>query len=262
MESTSQQKFKKGLEDAFSKIDLNSSTMLDMMSAQQGLKEVEEDKDLELSKNNTEMVKGIVEIVNMVKDPNNKKNIAHKMIEKFKNEGIKFDYSEFLKMCNLEDTKKSETKETTGSGSSGAFAGPIAFKDSEFLRNSFKETPKLKEGLATGAMALDKVEAKEATGSGSVGGYSSPAMWAKSTKKKDWGPSRKTQVPGGKFVSVKKKCTKFPYCNQGDINALNISNNESVSEAIKNVSKKMKISENVIKAILEYEYEKVSKRAK
>ena len=25
-------------------------------------------------------------------------------------------------------------------------------------------------------------------------------MWAKSTTKKDWGPSRKTQYPGGSFV--------------------------------------------------------------
>jgi hypothetical protein len=108
----------------------------------------------------------------------------------------------------------------------------------------------------------EKAETKEATGSGSVGGYSSPAMWAKSTKKKDWGPSRKTQVPGGKFVSVKKKCTKFPYCNQGDINALNISKNESVKEAIKNVAKQLNLSENVITTILEYEYEKLNKRSK
>ena len=111
-------------------------------------------------------------------------------------------------------------------------------------------------------MGLDKVEAKEATGSGSVGGYSSPAMWAKSTKKKDWGPSRKTQIPGGGFVKVKKKCTKFPYCNQGDINALKITKNESVKEAIKNVAKNMGISENVIKTILEHEYEKNQKRNK
>jgi Protein of unknown function (DUF5661) len=157
---------------------------------------------------------------------------------------------------------KEETKEATGSGSSGAFAGPIAFKDSQFLRNSFKETPKLKEGIASGAMGLDKVEAKEATGSGSVGGYSSPAMWAKSTKKKDWGPSRKTQVPGGSFVKVKKKCTKFPYCNQGDINALKITKNESVKEAIKSVSEKFKIGENVIISILENEYGKLNKRVK
>jgi hypothetical protein len=109
---------------------------------------------------------------------------------------------------------------------------------------------------------VEKVEATEATGSGSVGGYSSPAMWAKSTKKKDWGPSRKTQIPGGGFVKVKKKCTKFPYCNQGDINALKITKNESVKEAIKNVAKNMGVSENVIKTILEHEYEKAQKRKK
>lgn len=152
---------------------------------------------------------------------------------------------------------KEETKEATGSGSSGAFSGPIAFKDSDFLRKSFAETPgKLKEGLATGAMGIDKVEATEATTSGSVGGYETPAMWAKSTKKKDWGPSRKTQLPGGSFVKVKKKCTKFPYCNQGDINALKLSKNESVQKAISNVSKKYNISEDVIKTILEFEYSK------
>jgi hypothetical protein len=109
---------------------------------------------------------------------------------------------------------------------------------------------------------VEKVEATEATGSGSVGGYSSPAMWAKSTKKKDWGPSRKTQIPGGGFVKVKKKCTKFPYCNQGDINALKITKNESVKEAIKNVAKNMGVSENVIKTILEHEYENTQKRKK
>ena len=152
---------------------------------------------------------------------------------------------------------KEESNEATGSGSSGAFSGPIAFKDSDFLRKSFSETPgKLKEGLATGAMGIDKVEATEATTSGSVGGYETPAMWAKSTKKKDWGPSRKTQVPGGSFVKVKKKCTKFPYCNQGDINALKLSKNESVQKAISNVSKKYNISEDVIKTILEFEYSK------
>jgi hypothetical protein len=109
---------------------------------------------------------------------------------------------------------------------------------------------------------VEKIEASEATGSGSTGGYESPAMWAKSTKKKDWGPSRKTQIPGGGFVKVKKKCTKFPYCNQGDINALKITKNESVKDAIKQVSNKMGINENIIITILEHEYEKVNKRQK
>ena len=153
-------------------------------------------------------------------------------------------------------SKKKETKEATGSGSTGAFTAPVGSKDSEFVRRSFKETPKLKES------DVEKVEATEATGSGSVGGYETPAMWAKSTKKKDWGPSRKTQVPGGGFVKIKKKCTKFPYCNQGDINNVKISKNESVKEAIKKVAGKMGISESTIITILEHEYEKMNKRSK
>jgi hypothetical protein len=153
-------------------------------------------------------------------------------------------------------SKKKETKEATGSGSTGAFTAPVGFKDSEFVRRSFKETPKLKES------EVEKVEATEATGSGSSGGYETPAMWAKSTKKKDWGPSRKTQIPGGGFVKIKKKCTKFPYCNQGDINNVKISKNESVKEAIKQVAGKMGISESVIITILEHEYEKMNKRNK
>jgi hypothetical protein len=163
-----------------------------------------------------------------------------------------------MKKKGIKSKKKSETKEMTGSGSSGAYSAPIFGGDNEFIKKSDKETPRLKEGLASGALGIDKVEATEATTSGSVGSYSTPAMWAKSTKKKDWGPSRKTQYPGGSFVQVKKKCTKFPYCNQGDINALKLSKNESVKEAIKNVSEKYNISENVIKTILEYEYSKLN----
>jgi hypothetical protein len=153
-------------------------------------------------------------------------------------------------------SKKKETKEATSSGSTGAFTAPVGFKDSEFVRRSFKETPKLKES------DVEKIEATEATGTGSTGGYESPAMWAKSTKKKDWGPSRKTQIPGGGFVKINKKCTKFPYCNQGEISNIKISNNESVKEAIKRVSKRIGVSESTIITILEHEYEKANKRTK
>ena len=101
---------------------------------------------------------------------------------------------------------------------------------------------------------VKKVETKEATGSSSSGSYESPAAWAKSTKKKDWRGKSKTQIPGGKFVQVKEKCKKFPYCNQGDIKALNIFENETFKKVIKNIGEKHGISENVIKSILSYEY--------
>lgn len=95
-----------------------------------------------------------------------------------------------------------------------------------------------------------KVETKEATSTASSGSYVTPAAWAKSTSKKDWRGASKTQIPGGKFVQVKKKCKKFPYCNQGDIKALNIFESELVKNCVKNISKKHNISESIIMDIL------------
>jgi hypothetical protein len=160
-----------------------------------------------------------------------------------------------LKKCAFKQIKKSEPKEATGSGSSGSYVGPVFGGDDEFWERSRSENPKLDES------EVEKVEAKEATTTGSSGGYETPAMWAKSTKKKDWGPSRKTQYKGGSFVKIKKKCTTFPYCNQGDISNLKLSKNESVSDAIDNVSKKYNIDKSVIITILEREYKKNSKRS-
>jgi hypothetical protein len=134
--------------------------------------------------------------------------------------------------------KKIESKEATATGGgTGAFEAPFAFKDSQFVRNSLKEKPK-------------KVETKEATGSSSTGSYSQPSIWAKSMSKKNFRGYDKPMVPGGKFVTVKKKCKKFPYCNQGDIKALKIFENELVKKVITNLSKKYQISESVIKNLI------------
>jgi hypothetical protein len=103
---------------------------------------------------------------------------------------------------------------------------------------------------------FSKIEATEATSSSSSGSYVTPAAWAKSTKKKDWRGASKTQIPGGKFVQVKKKCKTFPYCNQGDIKALNIFENKTLQKVITKISKEQNISESVIKTILAYEYKK------
>jgi hypothetical protein len=197
----------------------------------------------------------------------------NKLGKAFTEPGVQLNSSTMKDFTNYSKNlkEKDETTEATGSGSSGAYSAPLfGGEPDEFIKKSDKETPKLEtkeqkkkvKKIRKVTEEVEKVEAKEATGSGSVGGYESPAMWAKSTKKKDWGPSRKPQIPGGGFVKVKKKCTKFPYCNQGDINAITITKNESVQDAIKNVSKKMKISEERIKKILEQEMVKLSKRTK
>lgn len=97
---------------------------------------------------------------------------------------------------------------------------------------------------------LKKIEATEATGASSAGSYESPAFLAKSMNKKNWRGAAKPLYKGGKFVRVKKKCKTFPYCNQGDIKALELWEDDVMTEAIKNVAKNKKIHENVVRAIV------------
>jgi len=277
--------FRAGINKAYSQIDLNTDTMIDANSYKQNFTEEEMKNNIEgLDQNQKNMVDGIIDIVKKVVDINNRKTIAKDMIDKFKKEKIEFDYNKFLALCGLKNSKKEESTESTGSGSSGAYSAPLfsVSNDSDkvetqeatgtgssggfvspinFSNEFIKKSNSEKKSL-TKESEVEKVEATEATGSGSSGAYESPSMWAKSTSKKDWGPSRKTQIPGGGFVKVKKKCTKFPYCNQGDINNLKISKNEAVKEAIENVSKKMNVNPNVIMTILEHEYENMNKRNK
>jgi hypothetical protein len=175
----------------------------------------------------------------------------------------------FIKKGRYNRVGKEESKECTGSGSAGGFEGPLfsttkkemeedcwkGYDQKGVKKKGKKMVPNcVREGKEG---EIKKVETTEATGSGSSGSYETTSAWAKSTKKKDWGGKKKTQIPGGKFVQVKKKCKKFPYCNQGDIKALKIYENETVKKAIKNISEKHNISENVIKSIISYEYEKL-----
>jgi len=105
---------------------------------------------------------------------------------------------------------------------------------------------------------LDKVEKgefKEATGSASSGSYVGASFLAKSQNKKDWRGAAKPQYKGGKFVRVKKKCKTFPYCNQGDIKALELWEDDKLTEAIKKVAKNKNIHENVVRAIVLHEIE-------
>jgi hypothetical protein len=100
---------------------------------------------------------------------------------------------------------------------------------------------------------IKKGEFKEATGASSSGQYSGPMFLAKDSK--NWRGGKKPIYKGGKFVRVKKKCKNFPYCNQGDIKALKIWEDDDLTEAIKNVAKTKNIHENIVRAILLHEIE-------
>lgn len=132
--------------------------------------------------------------------------------------------------------KKVETKEVTGSGSSGAFSAPL-------FSGEMKEK-------------IKKIEATEATTSASSGSYSTPAFVAKNDK--NWRGGQKPIYKGGKFVQVKKKCLTFPYCNQG-AGAVVYKDKSSLDEAIKSASQRLGMEEQIIKRIL-YNHFKTKKR--
>jgi hypothetical protein len=151
------------------------------------------------------------------------------------------DIKKFLQSILDEKTpKKEENTEATGSGSAGGYSMPL-----------FSTTKgDLVKGVKTVREQTEKVETKEATSSASSGQYSQPAIWAKSLKKKDWKGATTKYMPGSKRVQVKKKCKKFPYCNQGDINALKIFESEQVQRAIENVSNKYELNKDYISDVV------------
>lgn len=171
----------------------------------------------------------MTEILKLVKNKKFSNNKIRSEIKKFLKKPE--DLNDFLQSLLDTRTKKEESKEASVSGAGvGMFSGPLS-----------GEEPK-------------KVETKEAASSGGgVGGYETPKMWAKSTSKKDWRGKSKTQIPGGKFVQVKKKCKRFPYCNQGDTGALNFYESENIKTVIKNVSHKYGLTENEIREIISRE---------
>ena len=206
-----------------------------------------------------------------------KKDIGeiYKLIKnkKISNNQIRSKIKEFLKepeelrgflsaILNTKSTKKEESTESTGAASAGGYSMPLfsttkgdVVKGVKTVREQLESDGEA--GLSDGEAV--KGETKEATGSSSSGQYSQPAIWAKSMKKKDWKGASTKYMPGSKRVQVKKKCTKFPYCNQGDINALKIFENESVQNAIDSVSGRFGIDKEFISEIV---FQEIRKRQK
>jgi len=135
--------------------------------------------------------------------------------------------------------KEEEFDEATTSASAGAFMAPLGV-DPRFKKKR-------------------KEEFDEATGASSAGAYETPQMWAKN--KKNWRGAAKTQWPGGKFVKIKDKCKTFPYCNQGDINALELTENKMVKQAINEVAKKTGKDKDYIKKMVKKEMEEIVRRS-
>ena len=150
--------------------------------------------------------------------------------------------------------KKAEIDETDAS-SSGAFSAP-AFGDT--IKRKITKIHNMTE---------QEQDVDEATDASSSGSYDVPfggggpkgrknplkidgpdsiykGRAVKDKKFPKWGG------PGGKFVKVKEKCQKFPYCNQGDMSALELMESKEMAKAIQKASIKTGLSEKILKEIV------------
>jgi len=139
-----------------------------------------------------------------------------------------------------------DMEEQTSAGSAGAFVAPMGWNNDTGMSK-----PKNEEEL------------DEMTGSASSGAYSQPAIWAKN--KKNWRAVSDPKFPkyggpGAKYVKIKEKCRHFPYCNQGDVNALEFYEDKKLNEAIENVSKKTNKSKGYLKNLVLKEMESMFKK--
>jgi hypothetical protein len=155
---------------------------------------------------------------------------------------------------------KGQREEQTMAGSSGSFepalSAPIVKRKINKLHN----------------MPENKIEATEQTAVGAGGGgfgFDVPLFGKTPKGRKDplkiEGPKsiQKSRAvtdkkfpkwggPGGVFIKVKEKCKKFPYCNQGDINAI-----EPLRESIKEISKKHGIPVSEVEKIVLNEIKRI-----
>ena len=135
--------------------------------------------------------------------------------------------------------KKIETKESTGADSAGAF------------EPAFGSTPIKRKITVIHNLKEEESDIDEATDASSSGAYDAPFGGGGKNPLKIGGENSIKQSravkdknfpkwggPKGVFIKIKEKCKKFPYCNQGDINAIETLEMDELNESIMNVSKK------------------------
>lgn len=125
---------------------------------------------------------------------------------------------------------KRKKDESTTTASAGQYSGPLFGGNPKFKSNIKIKKSEIEE------MIKESISADESTTASSAGQYVGPAMWAKD--RDNWRGRLKTWK-GGKFVSVKEKCKRYPYCNQSP-EAITLSNVplDKLDNVFENLSKK------------------------
>jgi hypothetical protein len=182
-------------------------------------------------------------------------NIDEKWSEKYKKSIDCNNPKGFSQRAHCQGKKK-ETKEQTTASSSGSYSGALSgspIKRKITTINNSKPQQDIDEVTDASSSGAFDVPAFGKTTKGrkdplAIGGVKSIAN-SRAVKDKNfpkWGG------PGGVFIRVKEKCKKFPYCNQGDINAI-----EPLREAIEDNAKKLGIPTSEIEKIVLNEIKRI-----
>lgn len=153
--------------------------------------------------------------------------------------------------------KKMDTTETTTASSAGAFSP--AFNTTPIKRkitkiHNLKENQDIDEAMA--ADASGPYDVPFGRGGKDPLKIDGPDSIKKSRAVKDK-KFPKYGGPEGVYVKIKEKCKKFPYCNQGDINALELLEVENLKGTIEKVSKKTGIPYTQLQEIVLNEIKKI-----
>ena len=167
-------------------------------------------------------------------------------VKKIKNSDLEYNIKESLRKHLLEDEEEEIGSEEEVEEEVKVTKVRRSDKD-RLRRRPYSAKAKFRAGLN------EEEEMEEETGAGSSGAYSQPAIWAKNNK--NWRAVSdknfpKYGGPGATYVKVKDKCKKFPYCNQGDINALEFYEEDKLVESIERVSKKIGKSKSYIAKVI------------
>jgi hypothetical protein len=188
-------------------------------------------------------------------------NQAHKDITRKKGKDYSPTVHEIQKWIDshLSDKtiKKTEPKESMGADSAGAFEPAFG---SSVVKRKINKIHNLKEELE-----IDEVTTSSSSGQYDVPFGSGGKNPLKINGEKSIKQSRavkdknfpKWGGPKGVFIKIKDKCKKFPYCNQGDINAIEMLEYKELNESIASVSKKTGIPQQEIEKLVINEINKI-----
>jgi hypothetical protein len=152
------------------------------------------------------------------------------------------------------NNKEEEVDEMTGAASAGAFSAPLSGTKEETKEQEFTEATSASSSGAFDVPAFGKTthggrrDPLKIDGPSSI--YKGRAVTDKNFPK--WGG------PKSVFIKVKDKCKKFPYCNQGDINAIEVvKEDKELQKVIIETSKKYGIPHSHVENIVLNEINKI-----